>query len=123
MAQGYGRNVVLAIGDGANDVPMILVSFQKKFYLFDDLINKYLLSQEANVGVGIYGQEGLQAVNASDYSIPRFRFLKRLLFFHGVCSHQRNAKVSIADSPKQLFFLPTEANKLSNFLGYSVVLL
>ena len=41
-----------AIGDGANDVDMIL---------------------EANVGVGIAGAEGVQAANASDYSIGRFK--------------------------------------------------
>ncbi|CAN0032027.1 unnamed protein product, partial [Hapterophycus canaliculatus] len=52
----------LAVGDGANDVPMI---------------------QAAHVGVGISGQEGLQAVNASDYSLAQFRFLQKLLLCHG----------------------------------------
>jgi len=52
----------LAIGDGANDVPMI---------------------QRAHVGVGIYGEEGLQAVNSADYAIAQFRYLKRLLIVHG----------------------------------------
>lgn len=45
---------VLAIGDGANDVNMI---------------------NEADVGIGIYGQEGLNAVNASDYGIGEFKCL------------------------------------------------
>lgn len=119
MAQGNGRNVVLAIGDGANDVPMILVSFQKKFYIFDDLINKYLLSQEANVGVGIYGQEGLQAVRASDYSIPRFQFLKRLLFFYGACNFQRNAKVQLLNSVNNFLIFFSKIIKLCviRFLG------
>mmetsp|Transcript_27964 Transcript_27964/g.34016 ORF Transcript_27964/g.34016 Transcript_27964/m.34016 type:complete len:417 (-) Transcript_27964:166-1416(-) len=54
--------VTLAIGDGANDVGMI---------------------QEAHVGVGISGLEGQQAVNASDFSIAQFRFLKELLLIHG----------------------------------------
>ena len=49
---------ILAIGDGANDVAMI---------------------QAADVGVGISGQEGLQAANASDYSIAQFHFLIRHL--------------------------------------------
>jgi len=64
--------VVLAIGDGANDVPMI---------------------QEAKVGVGISGHEGLQAVNNSDFSIARFRFLKELLLVHGRWNYQRSANM------------------------------
>lgn len=58
----------LAIGDGANDVPMI---------------------QTAHVGVGIYGQEGLQAANSGDFAISRFKFLQRLLFVHGRWSARR----------------------------------
>ncbi len=45
---------MLAIGDGANDVAMI---------------------QAADVGIGIMGKEGRQAVNNSDYAIAQFRFL------------------------------------------------
>ena len=60
--------VTLAIGDGANDVPMI---------------------QAAHVGIGISGNEGLQAVNASDFAIARFRFLKRLLLVHGRLNARR----------------------------------
>lgn len=62
----------LAIGDGANDVSMI---------------------QAADVGVGISGEEGLQAVNSSDYAIAQFRFLKRLLFVHGHWSYFRNSSM------------------------------
>ncbi|CAN0055849.1 unnamed protein product [Ectocarpus sp. 4 AP-2014] len=58
----------LAVGDGANDVPMI---------------------QAAHVGVGISGQEGLQAVNASDYSLAQFRFLQKLLLCHGRFNYRR----------------------------------
>jgi phospholipid-translocating ATPase len=64
--------VTLAIGDGANDVSMI---------------------QAADVGVGISGEEGLQAVNSSDYSIAQFRFLKRLLLVHGHWSFARNGNM------------------------------
>lgn len=63
--------VTLAIGDGANDVSMI---------------------KEAHIGVGISGQEGLQAVLASDYSIAQFRFLERLLLVHGRWSYFRMCK-------------------------------
>ncbi|PIO58547.1 hypothetical protein TELCIR_20014, partial [Teladorsagia circumcincta] len=58
MVRSLGNHVVMAVGDGANDVAMI---------------------QAANVGIGISGEEGLQAASASDYAIPRFHFLRRLL--------------------------------------------
>eukprot|EP01137_Pigoraptor_chileana_P033308 Opistho-2@23991 len=64
--------ITLAIGDGANDVGMI---------------------QAAHVGVGISGQEGLQAARAADYAIAQFRFLKRLLLVHGAWSYARLSKV------------------------------
>ena len=35
--------------------------------------------QAAHLGIGISGQEGMQAVRSSDYSIAQFRFLKNLL--------------------------------------------
>lgn len=63
--------VTLAIGDGANDVSMI---------------------KEAHIGVGISGQEGLQAVLSSDYSIAQFRYLERLLLVHGRWSYYRMCK-------------------------------
>ncbi|RCI04666.1 hypothetical protein CU098_012151, partial [Rhizopus stolonifer] len=64
--------MTLAIGDGANDVSMI---------------------QEANVGVGISGVEGRQAVMASDYAIAQFRFLRKLLLVHGRWSYLRTAEM------------------------------
>ncbi|VDM53665.1 unnamed protein product [Angiostrongylus costaricensis] len=72
MVQSLGNHVVMAVGDGANDVAMI---------------------QAANVGVGISGEEGLQASSASDYAIPRFHFLRRLLLVHGALNHDRSVKV------------------------------
>ena len=48
--------------------------------------------QSAHIGIGISGQEGLQAANASDYSIAQFRFLQRLLLVHGVCNYWRLVK-------------------------------
>eukprot|EP00276_Gloeochaete_wittrockiana_P010700 CAMPEP_0184644446 /NCGR_PEP_ID=MMETSP0308-20130426/1165_1 /TAXON_ID=38269 /ORGANISM="Gloeochaete witrockiana, Strain SAG 46.84" /LENGTH=1076 /DNA_ID=CAMNT_0027072989 /DNA_START=331 /DNA_END=3561 /DNA_ORIENTATION=- len=64
--------VTLSVGDGANDVSMI---------------------QTAHVGVGIQGKEGVQAVQASDFSIGQFRFLRRLLFVHGRWSYKRTTKL------------------------------
>ncbi|KAI0647599.1 phospholipid-translocating P-type ATPase [Trametes meyenii] len=73
VKDGVGA-MTLAIGDGANDVSMI---------------------QAADVGVGISGEEGLQAVNSSDYAIAQFRFLKRLLLVHGHWSYARNGNMII----------------------------
>ncbi|CAL8087177.1 unnamed protein product [Orchesella dallaii] len=71
LVKNYKRAVTLAIGDGANDVSMI---------------------KTAHIGVGISGQEGLQAVLASDYSIAQFRYLERLLLVHGRWSYYRMSK-------------------------------
>lgn len=64
--------MTLAIGDGANDVSMI---------------------QVADIGVGISGQEGMQAVQASDFAVGRFRFLVRLLLVHGHWCYDRISKL------------------------------
>lgn len=45
--------------------------------------------QMADVGVGISGQEGRQAVMASDFAMGQFRFLVPLLFVHGHWNYQR----------------------------------
>ena len=71
MKRFYPRAVTLAIGDGGNDVPMIM---------------------EAHIGVGIYGEEGMRAVQSSDYAIGEFQFLRSLLLFHGRTNYIRNAE-------------------------------
>ncbi|CAA0821148.1 Putative phospholipid-transporting ATPase 7 [Striga hermonthica] len=71
VKEGTGK-ITLAIGDGANDVGMI---------------------QEADIGVGISGCEGMQAVMASDFAIAQFRFLERLLVVHGHWCYKRIAQM------------------------------
>jgi len=66
--------ISLAIGDGANDVAMI---------------------QAAHIGVGISGQEGMQAANAADFSFAQFRFLLPLLLQHGRNHYRRMATLVI----------------------------
>ncbi len=46
-------------------------------------------AQAAHIGVGIRGKEGQQAVLASDYALPRFAYLERLLLIHGRWSYSR----------------------------------
>ena len=71
MKRFYPSAVTLAIGDGGNDVPMIM---------------------EAHIGVGIYGEEGMRAVQSSDYAIGEFQFLRSLLLYHGRTNYIRNAE-------------------------------
>lgn len=46
----------------------------------------------ADIGVGISGQEGMQAVMSSDYAFAQFRYLERLLLVHGRWSYIRMCK-------------------------------
>ena len=65
-------SISLSVGDGANDVPMIM---------------------QANIGVGIRGKEGTQAVRSADYAISQFKFLKKLILVHGRLGYRRVAWV------------------------------
>ena len=91
------NSVTLAIGDGANDIAMI---------------------QEAHVGIGITGREGLQAARASDYSIAQFRFLLKLLLVHGRWFYIRISKYVLATFYKELLFYLTQA-MYQGFCGYT----
>ena len=68
MVKRKSSSLLLAIGDGANDVSMI---------------------QAAHVGVGISGMEGMQAARSADIAVGQFKFLKKLLLVHGSWSYQR----------------------------------
>lgn len=72
LVKRHLKSILLAIGDGANDVSMI---------------------QAAHIGIGISGVEGLQAARSADVSIAQFRYLKKLLLVHGSWSYQRISKV------------------------------
>ena len=49
--------------------------------------------QTADVGVGVSGMEGTQAVMAADFAIVKFKDLQPLLFVHGFWSYSRLVKV------------------------------
>ncbi|KAG8530335.1 uncharacterized protein KY384_004837 [Bacidia gigantensis] len=89
--------VTLAIGDGANDIAMI---------------------QEAHVGIGITGKEGLQAARTSDYSIAQFRFLTKLLLVHGRWNYIRTCKYTLGTFWKELLFYLTQA-LFQRYAGYT----
>ncbi|KAF2453146.1 hypothetical protein BDY21DRAFT_293484 [Lineolata rhizophorae] len=82
------KSVTLAIGDGANDIAMI---------------------QEAHVGIGITGKEGLQAARTSDYSFAQFRFLAKLLLVHGRWNYVRTCKYTVGTFWKEMLFYLTQA--------------
>ena len=69
----WGNDVTLSIGDGGNDVPMIL---------------------EADVGVGVEGREGKQAALAADFSIGKFKDLRHIVLWHGRNAYKRSALLS-----------------------------
>lgn len=81
------KAILLAIGDGANDVSMI---------------------QAAHVGVGISGVEGLQAARSADVAIGQFRYLRKLLLVHGAWSYQRISKVILFSFYKNITLYMTQ---------------
>jgi phospholipid-translocating ATPase len=73
LVKSHTGKRICCIGDGGNDVSMI---------------------QAADVGVGIVGKEGKQASLAADFSIEQFRYLTKLLVWHGRNSYKRSAKLA-----------------------------
>ncbi|GIQ82394.1 P-type ATPase, subfamily IV, partial [Kipferlia bialata] len=91
----------LAVGDGANDVAMLL---------------------EADVGVGIAGNEGMQASRCSDVSISQFRHLRRLMFVHGRYNSVRSTTLIMYSIYKSiLLVLPSLLFSFVNFFSTSMV--
>lgn len=88
LVKKHKKAITLAVGDGANDVSMI---------------------KSAHIGVGISGQEGQQAVLASDFSIGQFKYLERLLLVHGRWSYYRISKFL------RYFFYKNFASTLCHF--------
>lgn len=87
LVKRHLKALLLAIGDGANDVSMI---------------------QAAHVGVGISGVEGLQAARSADVAIGQFRYLRKLLLVHGSWSYQRISKVILYSFYKNIAMFMTQ---------------
>lgn len=96
------RSLLLAIGDGANDVSMI---------------------QAAHVGVGISGLEGMQAARSADISIGQFKYLKKLLLVHGAWSYQRISNAILYSFYKNIALYMTQFWFLfvNGFSGQSLI--
>jgi len=87
LVKRHLKAILLAIGDGANDVGMI---------------------QAAHVGVGISGVEGLQAAQSADVAIAQFRYLTKLLLVHGAWSYHRLSKLILYSYYKNLALCMTQ---------------
>jgi phospholipid-transporting ATPase len=87
LVKKHKKAILLAIGDGANDVSMI---------------------QAAHVGVGILGMEGQQAARSSDFAISQFRYLRKLLLVHGAWSYQRLSKLILYSFYKNIAMYMTQ---------------
>ncbi|KAL3480730.1 hypothetical protein BJX99DRAFT_220170 [Aspergillus californicus] len=87
LVKRHLKSLLLAVGDGANDVSMI---------------------QAAHVGVGISGVEGLQAARSADVSIAQFRFLRKLLLVHGAWSYHRISRVILYSFYKNIALYMTQ---------------
>jgi len=87
LVKKHLKALLLAIGDGANDVGMI---------------------QAAHVGVGISGVEGLQAARSADVAIAQFRYLTKLLLVHGTWSYHRLSKLILYSYYKNLALAMTQ---------------
>ena len=97
------KAVVLAIGDGGNDVGMI---------------------EEAHIGVGIIGKEGKSAAAVSDFSIGRFRMLDRLILHHGRWLYYRLSYFFIFYSWKNIIitfimFISNVQNSYSGVINFT----
>ena len=103
MMKNYDKKgVTLAIGDGGNDVSMIM---------------------EAHIGIGIYGEEGMRAVQSGDYAIGEFKILQRLLLFHGRTLYIRNSQCILYFFYKNFVFTLIQFvyGFYTNFSGQTII--
>uniref|UniRef100_A0A0V0J415 Phospholipid-transporting ATPase n=1 Tax=Schistocephalus solidus TaxID=70667 RepID=A0A0V0J415_SCHSO len=94
---GLKAPVTAAVGDGGNDVAMLL---------------------QANVGIGIFGNEGRQAVRAADYAFPLFKHLQRLFLVHGQWNYYRMSFMALLFYHKCIALVAAQIYQLS-FSGFS----
>ena len=96
--KNHEHKICAAVGDGGNDVTMIL---------------------EANCGIGVVGKEGKSAALSSDFQINKLMDLQKLILVHGRAFMLRSSVVShilihqglLMGVVQILFILTTNPNK------------
>jgi phospholipid-transporting ATPase len=78
------EKIILAIGDGINDIPMLV---------------------EAHVGVAIFRQNSYNLCKFCDYYVQKFKDIKLLMFFFGRECYRRNSKLMLYMFFKNLLFV------------------
>lgn len=94
MVRVKANKITLAIGDGNNDCNMI---------------------QEADIGCGIFGQEGMRAAMTADYALGEFQCLRDLLLVHGRQNYIRLSYMILYFIYKNMLF--TMPQFFNNFLN------
>lgn len=59
---------------------------------------------EADIGIGIYGKEGVNAAQASDFAIQKFKYLWDLVLYHGRFNYIRNSELILYFFYKNVVF-------------------
>ncbi|OAO16472.1 phospholipid-transporting atpase [Blastocystis sp. ATCC 50177/Nand II] len=86
VKKASGR-VVMAVGDGGNDVSMLL---------------------QSDCGVALRGKEGQQAALAGDFVVNEFHQLRRLLCVHGVNNYSRSWSLTTYSVFKSILLCATQ---------------
>lgn len=75
------------------------------------------------IGVGVYGEEGMMAVQSSDFAIGEFKFLRRLLLFHGRTNYVRITEMILYFFFKNFVFTITHFyfGFYNNFTGQTII--
>ena len=112
--------VTLSIGDGGNDVPMITEAHIGIKIILQIFFTIYYV---IFLGIGVYGEEGVMAIQASDFAIGEFKFLRRLLLFHGRTNYVRISQLILYFFYKNFIFSITHFyfGFFNNFSGQTII--
>lgn len=83
LVKTHHKVVCLAVGDGSNDVNMLM---------------------EANIGVALDSKDSQRAIQSANYVVPEFRHIWKLMFVHGRWNYIRLAELIIFMFYKNMIF-------------------